>query len=72
MYRLLCLLVGYMIKKWIRDADNKYIPTIVCVPGAVLEYIVSRSVSIEVIVAGAASGLSFTGLHQAYQNLIEK
>lgn len=67
-----CLLVGYIIKKWIRDVDNKYIPTIVCVLGAVLGCIISQSVSIEVIVAGAASGLSSTGLHQAYQNLIEK
>lgn len=67
-----CLLVGYIIKKWIQDVDNKYIPTIVCILGAVLGCIVSQSININAIVAGAASGLSSTGLHQAYKNLIEK
>ena len=67
-----CLIVGYIIKKWIRDVDNKYIPTIVCIFGAVLGCIISQSIHINVIVAGAASGLSSTGLHQAYKNLIEK
>lgn len=66
-----CLLVGYITKKWINDVDNKYIPTIVFILGAVLGCVVTHSVTIDVIVAGAASGLASTGLHQAYKNLIE-
>ena len=67
-----CLLVGYIVKKWIADVDNKYIPTIVFVLGAVLGCIVNHTITVEVIVAGAASGLASTGLHQAYKNLIDK
>ena len=29
----ICLCVGYIVKKWIRDIDNKYIPTIVAMLG---------------------------------------
>lgn len=67
-----CLIVGYIVKKWIKDVDNKYIPTIVCILGAILGCIVNNSINVDVIVAGAASGLASTGLHQAYKNLIEK
>lgn len=67
-----CLIVGVIVKKWISDVDNKYIPTIVCILGAVLGCVVNRSIDVNVIVAGAASGLASTGLHQAYKNLIEK
>ena len=31
----ICLCVGYIVKKWISDIDNKYIPTIVAVYGLV-------------------------------------
>lgn len=67
-----CLIAGYIVKKWIADVDNKYIPTIVCILGAILGCIVNQTISVDVIVAGAASGLASTGLHQAYKNLIEK
>lgn len=67
-----CLIVGYIIKKWIKDVDNKYIPTIVCILGAVLGCIVNDVITVDVIVAGSLSGLASTGLHQAYKNLIEK
>lgn len=32
----ICLAVGYVIKKWIKDVDNKFIPTIVAVLGIFL------------------------------------
>ncbi len=66
-----CLLVGYITKKWISDVDNKYIPTIVFLLGAVLGCVINHGVTVEFIVAGAASGLASTGLHQAYKNFIE-
>ena len=66
-----CLVIGYIVKKWITDVDNKYIPTLVCVLGAILGCIVSQSVSVEIIVAGMVSGLASTGLHQAYKTLIK-
>lgn len=67
-----CLIVGYIAKKWIKDVDNKYIPTIVCVLGALLGCITTQTINVDVIVAGAVSGLASTGLHQTYKNLIEK
>lgn len=67
-----CLIVGYIAKKWIKDVDNKYIPTIVCVLGAILGCITTQTINVDVIVAGAVSGLASTGLHQTYKNLIEK
>lgn len=68
---LACLVVGYVIKKWIKDVDNKYIPTILSIFGALLNLVVS-GVSVESAVFGAFMGLASTGLHQAFKSYIEK
>ena len=68
---VLCLIVGYILKKWVKDVDNKYIPTIVTILGAVVA-VGTNGLSVEMVVAGALSGLASTGLHQAFKNLIEK
>ena len=67
---LACLITGYIIKKWIKDVDNKYIPTIVTVLGLVLNLFVS-GFSIESAVYGALMGLASTGMHQAFKQYIE-
>lgn len=66
-----CLIVGYLIKKTFTMIPNKYIPTILAVLGAVLNFFVSGS-SIESVVYGALMGLSSTGLHQAFTKFVEK
>ena len=66
-----CLCLGYIIKKWVKDVDNKYIPTILAVVGACLNAFVS-GLSLESIVYGALMGLSSTGLHQAFTKFIEQ
>ena len=66
-----CLIVGFIVKKWIKDIDNKWIPTIVTVLGAILAVAMDKGISIDVIIAGAASGLASTGLHQLFKQLIE-
>lgn len=68
---LACLIVGYVIKKWIKDVDNKFIPTVLTVFGAVLNLAIS-GVSIESAIFGAFMGLASTGLHQAFKQYIEK
>lgn len=65
-----CLIVGYIVKKWIKDVDDKWIPTIVTVLGAVLG-VVLNGFGLEQIVAGAVTGLASTGLHQLFKQLIE-
>ena len=67
-----CLLVGYIMKKWIKDVDNKWIPTIVFVLGGVLGCVATQTVDLQTIVAGCASGLASTGMHQLFKQLIEE
>lgn len=66
-----CLATGYVVKKWIKGVDNKYIPTIVFIEGAILNCIVMNNTTVETIVGGAICGLASTGLHQAFTRLIE-
>lgn len=68
---LACLILGYIVKKWVKDVDNKYIPTIVTVFGMLLNLVVS-GVSVESAIFGAFMGLASTGLHQAFKQYIEK
>lgn len=65
-----CLVVGYIIKTSFDMIQNKYIPTILAVVGAVLNAIVS-GVSVNSIVYGALMGLASTGLHQAFTRFVE-
>lgn len=65
-----CLILGYIIKTSLDFIPNKYIPTILAVLGAILNAVVS-GVSVETIVYGALTGLSSTGLHQAFKQFIE-
>lgn len=65
-----CLIVGYIVKKWIKDVDNKWIPTIVTILGAILGVLIN-GLGVTEIIAGAASGLASTGLHQLFKQLIE-
>ena len=67
----ICLVTGYITKKWIKDLDNKYIPTLVAILGVVLNIWIARGVSPEIILAGAFSGLASTGLHQAFKQIID-
>lgn len=66
-----CLITGYILKKWIKDVDNKYIPTILAIEGAVLNCILCNAIGVEIIIAGALSGLASTGLHQAFKQIVE-
>ena len=66
----LCLVVGYVLKHWIRDVDNKYIPTILVVIGILGSCLGANDVSIELIVSGGLSALVSTGLHQVFKQLI--
>ena len=64
-----CLVVGYILKKW-APTDNKWIPTLLAILGAILGCI-AQGISLEAIVYGALSGLASTGLHQLFKQIIE-
>lgn len=69
----ICLMVGYIVKHWIRDADNKIIPTVVAIVGLVVAiWMHWGNITPAVILSGLASGLASTGLHQAFKQLIDK
>lgn len=67
----ICLCVGYIIKKWVKDVDNKYIPTIVTVLGIVLSLWISGwEITPNVLLSGMISGLASTGMHQLFKQFI--
>lgn len=69
----ICLCVGYVVKKWIRDVDHKYIPTICAALGVFLAiWLNGWTVTPAVILSGMFSGLASTGLHQMFKQYIEK
>ncbi len=66
-----CLIVGYVIKNTpkLDKVSNSYIPLIVAVLGAVLACI-DGGVSLNMMIAGAVSGLASTGLYEGFRNII--
>jgi branched-subunit amino acid transport protein len=68
----ICLCVGYILKRWTKDEKHRIIPTVLAILGAVCSCIHARSITLEVIAAGAVTGLASTGVHQAFKQMIEK
>lgn len=69
----ICLMVGYIVKHWIKDVDNKIIPTLCAVLGVLVAFWMNwGNITPEVILSGLASGLASTGLHQAFTQLINR
>lgn len=67
----ICLAVGYIVKHWIKDVDNKIIPTLCAVLGVVVAFWMNwGNITPEVVLSGLASGLASTGLHQAFTQLV--
>ena len=67
-----CLMLGFVVKQWVKDVDNKWIPTIVAIAGALLAvWINLDNVTLEAIVGGAVSRQASTGQHQLFKQWIE-
>lgn len=67
----LCLCAGYVVKHWVKDVDNKIIPTLCAVLGLLLAlWIHWGDITPEAILSGIVSGLAATGLHQAFAQLL--
>lgn len=69
----ICLCVGYVIKRWIKDVDNKFIPTIVAVLGVILSaWISGWAITPQVVLSGMISGLGSTGLFELFRQYLER
>ena len=69
----ICLMVGYIVKHWVKDVDNKIIPTLCAVLGVLVALWMNwGNITPEVVLSGLASGLASTGLHQAFTQLINR
>lgn len=69
----ICLCIGYVIKKWIKDVDNKYIPTICAILGVVISsWMNGFSFTPQVVLGGMVSGLASTGMHQLFTQYLDK
>ena len=69
----LCLCVGYVVKKWVADVDNKYIPTICAVLGVALAAWMNwPAIDPSVILSGLFSGLAATGFDQMVKQIGSK
>ena len=66
----ICLCFGYVIKKWIKDVDNKWIPTLCAVLGVILAAWINSGLTPPILLQGMFSGLASTGLHQMFKQLI--
>ena len=64
-----CLCIGFVLKKWM-PADDKWIPTILLVLGAISGAILF-GFDYEGIVKGMLSGLASVGLHQAFHQFMK-
>ena len=60
-----CLCIGYVMKKWL-PTDDKWIPTVLCVIGA-LSGLLMFGFDFEGVVKGMVSGLAAVGLHQLFK-----
>lgn len=69
----LCLCVGFIVKKWVADVDNKYIPTICAVLGVALAIWINwPAIDASVILSGLVSGLGATGIDQLVKQIVSK
>lgn len=69
----ICLMVGYIVKHWVKDVDNKIIPTLCAAVGVLVAIWIGRdNITPETILSGLASGLASTGLHQAFTQFLNK
>lgn len=66
-----CLCAGFVIKRWVADVENKYIPTLCAALGVAMAVWGSRPhISPEILLTGLFSGLAATGLYEAFKNLL--
>lgn len=69
---VICLIVGFILKKWIKDVNNKWIPTTCALLGVAISVWIGGNLTPEIIAIGVVSGLASTGLHQLVSQILLK
>ena len=70
---IICFGIGYVIKHYIAKIPNKFIPLILALCGILLNLAFnSWSITAEIILVGAGSGLAATGSFEAVRELAKK
>ena len=69
-----CLVVGYVIKHLLPNVSNRVIPATVVVVGIIVSLWMNQWAVItpDIIISGALSGLVSTGMHQFFNQWIDK
>lgn len=69
-----CVVIGYVWTTFTpeNDKSRRFIPLVMAVIGTILACLDAHSVSIEIMLSGAVSGLASTGCHEAFKQLILK
>ena len=68
----ICLCIGYVIKNSLPSIKNRYIPLIMVTIGIILNIWINKSITPDILLAGMFSGLSSTGLHQTFKNILNR
>ena len=68
----ICLCTGYVIKNSLPSIKNRYIPRIMVTIGIILNIWINKSITPDILLAGMFSGLSSTGLHQTFKNILNR
>lgn len=65
-----CLVIGYIVKH-VLPTNNKWIPLILAVSGALLGCWSNANIELTSVVYGAVTGLASTGMYEAFTQFIE-
>ena len=69
----ICLCLGYILKNLIPSKTlDKFIPLIMGSVGTLLNVWVNMSITPKILLAGLISGLSSTGLYEAFKQFLKK
>lgn len=64
----ICLCIGYVTKNLISKIPNNYIPMIMLILGVLINVLVMRKITPEILLSGMVSGLASTGSYEVYKN----
>lgn len=68
----ICLCVGYVFKNVIAtEKIDRFIPLLMAVLGVILNSWIHMAFTPEILLGGLFSGLSSTGLHQIFKQMLE-